>query len=168
MRQHSFRRINRGAAARCGPRSPRGAVSRCCRRRGSRDRSVLWTAWESDDASVIKTAGDGRKSQDSFPSHSWSKSARALGEHIFKREYLGIPLGAESQSFWLGKLYERAIYVDTPLVRPGSNLCAAHRCAGGAADKPIPENYSQMEQFDENIIPMTFVPGHLAAPHHRS
>ena len=43
---------------------------------------------------------------------------RALGEHDFNREYLGIPGGAEASPFsW--DLYERATRIHAPLVPPG-------------------------------------------------
>jgi hypothetical protein len=46
------------------------------------------------------------------------QSAEALGEHEFKREYLGIPLGAQASPFtW--ELYEGATQVHVPLVPPG-------------------------------------------------
>jgi len=80
----------------------------------------FWTAWESDDASVIKLRATA-EIPGLIPESHLEQERSALGEHIFKREYLGIPLGAEASPFgW--ELYERAIYVDTPLVRPGSNF----------------------------------------------
>jgi hypothetical protein len=42
----------------------------------------------------------------------------SLGEDAFKREYLGVPLGAQASPFtW--ELYERATQVHVPLVPPG-------------------------------------------------
>ena len=46
---------------------------------------------------------------------------RALGEHSFNREYLGIPIGATASPFgW--DLYERATQIRVPLVPPGRTL----------------------------------------------
>jgi hypothetical protein len=43
---------------------------------------------------------------------------RSLGEDAFKREYFGVPLGAQASPFtW--ELYERATQVHVPLVPPG-------------------------------------------------
>jgi len=46
------------------------------------------------------------------------RERRALGDHVFQREYLGIPLGGQASPFtW--DLYERATQAHTPLVPPG-------------------------------------------------
>ena len=53
-----------------------------------------------------------------FGAEFLEKERRALGEHEFKREYLGIPLGGQASPFtW--ELYERATQVHVPLVPPG-------------------------------------------------
>ena len=47
-----------------------------------------------------------------------NRNGWALGEHNFKREYLGIPVGAEASPFsW--DLYERATRIHAPLVPAG-------------------------------------------------
>jgi hypothetical protein len=77
----------------------------------------FWTAWESEDASVIRlraTAEIPGVINEEF----LERERSALTEHAFKREYLGIPLGAETSPFgW--ELYERATYVHVPIVPLG-------------------------------------------------
>ena len=53
------------------------------------------------------------------PAEYLDQERRALGEHIFNREYCGIPGGAEASPFgW--DLYERATRIHVPLVAPGT------------------------------------------------
>ena len=57
----------------------------------------------------------------SFSRKNFGAAERLLGEHGFKREYLGIPGGAEASPFsW--DLYERATQIHAPLVPPGRPL----------------------------------------------
>lgn len=80
----------------------------------------FWTAWDSDDASVIRLRATAEV-PGLFAEAFLEQELRALGEHTFKREYLGIPLGAETSPFgW--DLFERATYIHTPLVAPGSDF----------------------------------------------
>jgi hypothetical protein len=80
----------------------------------------FWIAWENDDASVIKLRATA-EIPGLIPEAFLEQERRALGEHAFKREYLGIPLGAETSPFgW--DLYERAIRVHTPSVPPGRDF----------------------------------------------
>jgi hypothetical protein len=77
----------------------------------------FWMAWDSDDSSWmrLKATADTVHYDPDF----LEKERRALGEDGFKREYLGIPLGAQASPFtW--ELYERATQVHVPLVPPGS------------------------------------------------
>ena len=77
----------------------------------------FWTAWASDDPSWMRlkaTADDATL----FPAEFLEQERRALGDDGFKREYLGIPLGAHASLFtW--DLYERATQIHAPLVPPG-------------------------------------------------
>jgi hypothetical protein len=78
----------------------------------------FWTAWADEDPSWmrLKATAD---SVTFFSEEYLAQERRALGEHDFQREYLGIPLGATASPFsW--ELYERATHVHVPLVQPGS------------------------------------------------
>jgi Terminase large subunit, T4likevirus-type, N-terminal len=80
----------------------------------------FWTAWESDDASVIRLRATA-EIPGLFTEQFLEQERGALGEHVFKREYLGIPLGAAASLFdW--DLYERATAIRAPLVLPGRAL----------------------------------------------
>lgn len=77
----------------------------------------FWTAWANDDPSWMRlkatadTAG-------LFSPEYLEQERRALGENNFKREYLGIPIGAHGSLFdW--ELYERATQFHAPLIPPG-------------------------------------------------
>ena len=53
------------------------------------------------------------------PAEYLEQERRAMGEHIFNREYCGIPGGAEASPFsW--DLYERATRIQVPLVPAGT------------------------------------------------
>ena len=76
----------------------------------------FWTASASDDPSFIriKATADRCVICTRLP----RQERRALGEPAFKREYLGIP-GGEAESPLTWELYEQAIYIHVPKVRPG-------------------------------------------------
>ena len=76
----------------------------------------FWTAWASDDPSWIRLNATADTTL--FTAEFLEQERRALGEDVFKREYLGIPLGGQASPFtW--ELYERATQVHVPLVPPG-------------------------------------------------
>jgi Terminase large subunit, T4likevirus-type, N-terminal len=78
----------------------------------------FWTAWDSDDPSWIRLKATADTADTLFDKEFLEKERRALGEHEFKREYLGIPLGGQASPFtW--ELYERATQAHVPLVPPG-------------------------------------------------
>jgi hypothetical protein len=78
----------------------------------------FWMAWASDDPSWIRLKATADTADTPFDAEFLEKERRALGEHEFKREYLGIPLGGEASPFtW--ELYEHATQVHVPLVPPG-------------------------------------------------
>ena len=78
----------------------------------------FWTAWASDDRSWIRLKATADTDAVHYDAEFLEKERRALGEHEFKREYLGIPLGGQASPFtW--ELYERATQVHVPLVPPG-------------------------------------------------
>jgi hypothetical protein len=76
----------------------------------------FWMAWAGDDQSWIrlKATADTVHYDPKFLEQERS----SLGEDVFKREYFGVPLGAQASPFtW--ELYERATQVHVPLVPPG-------------------------------------------------
>jgi hypothetical protein len=78
----------------------------------------FWTAWASDDPSWMRLKATADTDAVQYDPEFLEKERRALGEHEFKREYFGIPLGGQASPFtW--ELYERATQVRAPLVPPG-------------------------------------------------
>jgi len=78
----------------------------------------FWTAWASDDPSFIRIKATADSTGALFAPGFLEQERRALGEHVFNREYLGIPGGAAASPFnW--ELYEQAIYIHVPKVPPG-------------------------------------------------
>ncbi len=78
----------------------------------------FWTAWASDDQSWLRLKATADTDPALFAAEFLEHERRALGEDGFKREYLGIPVGAGASPFtW--DLYERATQVRVPLVPPG-------------------------------------------------
>lgn len=77
----------------------------------------FWTIWTSEDPSWLRLNATA-EIRGLFAPEFLEQERRALGEDAFKREYLGIPAGAQISPFtW--ELYERATQVHVPLVRPG-------------------------------------------------
>ena len=67
----------------------------------------FWTAWASDDPTWIHLKATVDQDPTLFPAAYLEQERRALGEHAFKREYLGIPGGGQASPFtW--DLYDRA------------------------------------------------------------
>ena len=77
----------------------------------------FWTVWEVDDRAWIRLKATA-DTVSFFSEEFLAQQKRLLGEHGFKREYLGIPGGAEASPFsW--DLYERSTRIHAPLVPPG-------------------------------------------------
>jgi hypothetical protein len=77
----------------------------------------FWNAWAGDDPTWIRLQATADKIA-VFPPEQLERERRALGDHDFNREYMGIPGGAQASPFtW--ELFERAIYRHRPLVPPG-------------------------------------------------
>jgi len=77
----------------------------------------FWTAWSDDDPSWLRLKATADVPGMFAPAYL-DQERRALGEHSFNREYLGIPIGATASPFgW--DLYERATQIRVPLVPPG-------------------------------------------------
>jgi hypothetical protein len=67
----------------------------------------FWTAWASEDPSWIRLKATADTEPCPFPAAFLEQERLALGEEAFKREYLGIPTGAQASPFtW--ELYEWA------------------------------------------------------------
>jgi Terminase large subunit, T4likevirus-type, N-terminal len=78
----------------------------------------FWMTWVGDDPSWmrLKATAD---SVEFFSEQFLEQQRLLMGEHNFKREYLGIPLGGEASPFnW--ELYQRATQIVTPQVAQGS------------------------------------------------
>ena len=76
----------------------------------------FWTAWASDEQSWIRLNATADTTL--FSADFLTQERRALGEDVFKREYLGVPMGGQASPFsW--ELYERATQFQAPLVPPG-------------------------------------------------
>jgi hypothetical protein len=78
----------------------------------------FWTAWESDDPTWIRLKATVDMDPSLFSAPFLEAERKALGEHAFKREYLGIPVsGAASPFDW--ELYARVTDLRAPLMPPG-------------------------------------------------
>jgi hypothetical protein len=77
----------------------------------------FWLAWASDEQSFIRLKATADEIE-TLSAEFLAQERSALGEHGFKREYLGIPSGGHVSPFtW--EMYERATVVHVPLARPG-------------------------------------------------
>ena len=78
----------------------------------------FWTAWANDDPSWMRLKATVDTDSTLFTPELLEQERRGLGEDAFKREYLGIPVGAGASPFtW--DLYERATRFHVPKVPPG-------------------------------------------------
>jgi hypothetical protein len=77
----------------------------------------FWTAWAGDEQSWMRLKATADEI-DAFLPEFLENERIALGEDVFKREYLGIPSGGHVSPFNWG-MYERATKIHNPLVRPG-------------------------------------------------
>jgi len=80
----------------------------------------FWTAWSSDDPSWIRLRATADVNH--FDPAFLEQERHALGETVFKREYLGIPTGAGTSPFtWA--LFEKITRSHSPMVPPGPAFC---------------------------------------------
>ena len=78
----------------------------------------FWTAWTSDDPTWIRLKATVDTDPTLFPAEYLEQERKALGEHAFQREYLGIPVsGAASPFTW--ELYARVTDSRGPSMPPG-------------------------------------------------
>jgi Terminase large subunit, T4likevirus-type, N-terminal len=78
----------------------------------------FWQAWASDSQTWTRLKATADTDASLFAPGFLDEERRALGEHVFKREYLGIPGGAEANPF-TRDLYERATRIHVPKAPPG-------------------------------------------------
>jgi hypothetical protein len=78
----------------------------------------FWTAWGSEDQTWIRLQATADSNPELFTKEFLDQERRALGEHVFNREYLGVP-GGEQASPFTWELFEQATHVHVPLVPPG-------------------------------------------------
>jgi hypothetical protein len=77
----------------------------------------FWTAWSGDDPSWMRLQATA-DAVGTFSPAFLEQERRALGDQVFKREYLGIPGGAHASPFtW--ELFERATEGHLPSIPPG-------------------------------------------------
>ena len=78
----------------------------------------FWTAWASDDPTWIRAKATADTDSALFAPGYLEQERRAMGEHEFQREYLGIPGGGQASPFtW--ELFERATRIHVPKAPPG-------------------------------------------------
>jgi hypothetical protein len=103
----------------------------------------FWTVWDNDDPSWLRLRATA-EIPGLFDPQFLEQERRALGEHDFNREYLGIPMGAHSSLFnW--DMYDRATRVEVPLVPAGS----AFRPPSEQAGVPFANPFKQLKTIGE-------------------
>ena len=78
----------------------------------------FWTAWAGDDPTWIRLKATVDVDPSLFLADYLAQERKALGEHAFKREYLGIPVNGVASPFTC-ELYERVTDLRAPLMPPG-------------------------------------------------
>ena len=80
----------------------------------------FWTAWDSDDPSWMRLKATAEV-PGLFDPQYLEQERRAMSEHDFNREYLGIPMGARTSLFnW--DMFDRTTRIHSPLVPPDPRL----------------------------------------------
>lgn len=78
----------------------------------------FWRAWASDDPSLIRLQATADTDNTLFAPGFLEQERRAMGEHDFQREYLGVPGGGQASPFtW--ELFDRATRIHVPKSPPG-------------------------------------------------
>jgi hypothetical protein len=78
----------------------------------------FWIPWASDDSTWIRLKATADADPTLYAAEFLEQERKALGEHAFNREYLGIPGGNEASPFtW--DFYERATQFHSPLAPAG-------------------------------------------------
>ena len=101
----------------------------------------FWRAWDSDDETWMRLKATVADDPSLFKPEYLEAERKALGEDAYKREYLGIPVGAHASPFtW--ELYERATHIHTPKAPPGS----AFEPPAPAPAVSVPNPFRQLKQ----------------------
>jgi hypothetical protein len=103
----------------------------------------FWTVWDGDDDSWLRLRATAEISG-LFDPEFLEQERRAMGEHDFNREYLGIPIGAHNSLFNWG-MYDHATSVHVPLVRPGPAFAPPIE----APPVPIANPFQHLANFGE-------------------
>lgn len=99
----------------------------------------FWTAWASDDPSWMRLQATADADATPFSAEFLEQERCALGEDVFKREYLGIPSGGQASPFgW--ELYEQATQTRNPLVPAGPAFGPAQEAQG----VPVPNPFQRL------------------------
>lgn len=78
----------------------------------------FWTQWASDNPKILRLQATADSADAPFSKEFLAEQQMLLGEHDFKREYLGIPGGQQDSPFtW--ELFETASQIHQPLAGPG-------------------------------------------------
>jgi hypothetical protein len=101
----------------------------------------FWTAWDGDDPTWIRIKATIDTAEPGQYDPAFLEQERLnLGEDAFKREYLGIPLGAQASPFtW--DLFEYATQAHRPLVPMGAAFGPPITSAGAAFDHENPTTW---------------------------
>jgi hypothetical protein len=103
----------------------------------------FWNVWQSNDPSWLRLTATAEVPS-LFDPEYLAQERRALGEHVYNREYLGIPTGAHCSLFnW--EMYDRATRMNVPLMRPGP----AFGPAPEPAAVPIANPFQHLKPFGE-------------------
>jgi len=81
----------------------------------------FWMAWSSDSQNWIRLKATADTDSTLFAPGFLDEERSALGEHVYNREYLGIPGGEQAGPFtW--DLYKQATQIHAPLVQAGPSF----------------------------------------------
>ena len=102
----------------------------------------FWTAWASDDLSYIRLRATADSNSELFAPGFLEQERRALGEHAFNREYLGVPGGGEASPFtW--ELFAEVAAIHVPKVPPGP----AFAPPPAPSPVPLPNPFHRLQPF---------------------
>jgi hypothetical protein len=96
----------------------------------------FWTAWASEDPSWMRLKATADTDPTLFAAGVLERERRALSDHDFKREFLGIPGGGQASPFtW--DLYDHATRFHVPKVPPGPAFAPPHEPPAIALKNPF-------------------------------
>jgi Terminase large subunit, T4likevirus-type, N-terminal len=103
----------------------------------------FWTAWASEDQTWIRLKATVDMDPTLLSPKFLADERRALGDHAYNREYLGIP-GGEFASPFTWDLYERATSIHWPEAPPGP----AFRPAPKPPPVPLPNPFQNLQPIE--------------------